>query len=107
MPKVITAEFFRRGLADKLRCVTIAPGYVATLMVRGMKPEALDKILQQVPIKRLVDTEEVASLIFELYRNEALAGEVFYVHGGLRLLLGLSTLTFILAVLIIFKLNGF
>jgi len=85
MPKVITAEFFRRGLADKLRCVAIAPGYVATPMVKGMKPEVLDKILQQVPIKRLVDTEEVSSLIFELYRNEALAGEVFYIHGGLRL----------------------
>ncbi|MGD9107233.1 MAG: SDR family NAD(P)-dependent oxidoreductase, partial [Desulfobacterales bacterium] len=25
MPKVITAEFFRRGLADKIRCVAIAP----------------------------------------------------------------------------------
>ena len=26
MPKVITAEFFRRGLADKIRCVAVAPG---------------------------------------------------------------------------------
>lgn len=85
MPKVITAEFFRRGLADKIRCVAIAPGYVGTPMVKGMEPEALDKILQQVPIKRLVEPEEVASLIIELYRNEALAGEVFYIHGGLRL----------------------
>lgn len=85
MPKVITAEFFRRGLSDKIRCVAIAPGYVGTPMVKGMEPEALDKILQQVPIKRLVEPEEVASLIIELYCNEALAGEVFYIHGGLRL----------------------
>jgi 3-oxoacyl-[acyl-carrier protein] reductase len=85
MPKVITAEFFRRGLSDKIRCVAIAPGYVGTPMAEGMEPEALDKILQQVPIKRLVEPEEVASLIIELYRNEALAGEVFYIHGGLRL----------------------
>lgn len=26
MPKVITAEFFRRGLADKIRCIAVAPG---------------------------------------------------------------------------------
>ena len=47
--------------------------------------KVLDKILQQVPIKRLIEPEEVASLVIELYRNEALAGEVFYIHGGLRL----------------------
>ena len=33
MPKVITAEFFRRGMAGKIRCVAIAPGYVGTAMV--------------------------------------------------------------------------
>ena len=85
MPKVITAEFFRRKLAHKLRCVAIVPGYVATPMVREMDPEVLDKILEQVPIKRLIEPEEAASLVIELYRNEALAGEVFYIHGGLRL----------------------
>jgi len=42
-------------------------------------------ILENVPIGRLVEPEEVASLIGELYRNEALAGDVFYIHGGLRL----------------------
>jgi len=85
MPKVITAEFFRRGLADKIRCVAIAPGYVGTPMVKGMDQKALGKILEQVPIGRLVEPGEVASLIGELYRNEALAGETFFIHGGLRL----------------------
>jgi 3-oxoacyl-[acyl-carrier protein] reductase len=85
MPKIITAEFFRRGIADRIRCVAIAPGYVGTPMVKGMKQEALDKILSDVPIKRLIEPEEVASLVAELYRNEALTGDVFYIHGGLRL----------------------
>jgi 3-oxoacyl-[acyl-carrier protein] reductase len=85
MPKVITAEFFRRGLADKIRCVAIAPGYVGTPMVRDMNQKALAKILEQVPIGRLVEPEEVVSLVGELYRNEALAGDVFFIHGGLRL----------------------
>jgi 3-oxoacyl-[acyl-carrier protein] reductase len=85
MPKVITAEFFRRGLGAKIRCVAIAPGYVGTPMVKGMSQKALEKILEQVPIGRLVEPAEVASLIGELYRNEALAGETFFIHGGLRL----------------------
>lgn len=85
MPKVITAEFFRRGLADRIRCVAVAPGYVGTPMVKAMNQKALDSILENVPIGRLVEPEEVASLIGELYRNEALAGDVFFIHGGLRL----------------------
>ena len=85
IPKVLTAEFFRRGLADKIRCVAIAPGYVATPILLGMNQKALEKILANVPIGRLVDPTEVASLAGELYRNEALAGDVFFIHGGLRL----------------------
>ena len=85
MPKVLTAEFFRRGLADKIRCVAIAPGYVATPILEGMNQKALEKILANVPIGRLVDPMEVASLAGELFRNEALAGDVFFIHGGLRL----------------------
>ncbi len=85
MPKVITAELFRRGFADKIRCVAVAPGYVATPILEGMSQKALEKILEQVPIGRLVEPEEVASLVAEVYRNEALTGEVFFVHGGLRL----------------------
>ena len=85
MPKVITAEFFRRGLADKVRCVAVAPGYVGTAMVKGMNQKALEGILSQVPIERLIEPQEVAQLVGDIYRNEALAGEVFFIHGGLRL----------------------
>lgn len=85
MPKVLTAEFFRRGLGDKIRCVAIAPGYVATPILEGMNQKALEKILLNIPIGRLIETEEIASLVCELYRNEALAGDVFFIHGGLRL----------------------
>lgn len=85
MPKVITAEFFRRGIADKIRCAAIAPGYVGTEMVKNMNQKALDYIVGSVPIGRLIEPEEVASLVGEIYKNEALAGETFFIHGGLRL----------------------
>jgi 3-oxoacyl-[acyl-carrier protein] reductase len=85
MPKVITAEFFRRGLADRIRCVAVAPGYVGTAMVKGMNQKALEKIVAQVPIGRLIEPEEVATFVGDIYKNEALSGEVFFIHGGLRL----------------------
>lgn len=85
MPKVITAEFFRRKIADRIRCVAIAPGYVGTPMVRNMNQKALDRILDDVPIGRLIEPEEVASFACDIYTNEALAGDTFFIHGGLRL----------------------
>ena len=85
MPKVVTAEFFRRGLSDKIRCAAIAPGYVGTEMVKGMNQKALESIVSNVPIGRLIEPSEVASLVGEIYRNEAIAGETFFIHGGLRL----------------------
>ncbi len=85
MPKVITAEFFRRGVADRIRCVAVAPGYVATPLLEGMNEKALSRILDNVPIGRLVEPDEIASLVGELYRNEALTGDVYFIHGGLRL----------------------
>jgi len=85
MPKVVTAEFMRRGVADRLRCVAIAPGYVRTPILENMNQAALAKVLGDVPIGRLIEPVEVASLAAELYRNESLGGEVYYIHGGLRL----------------------
>lgn len=85
MPKVITAEFFRRGLADKIRCAAVAPGYVGTDMVKNMNQKALDRIISDVPIGRLIEPEEVATLVSDIYKNEAMAGDVYFIHGGLRL----------------------
>lgn len=85
MPKVITAEFFRRGLSGKIRCCAVAPGYVGTEMVKNMDQKALDRIVSEVPIGRLIEPEEVAALVCDIYKNEALAAETFFIHGGLRL----------------------
>jgi 3-oxoacyl-[acyl-carrier protein] reductase len=85
-PRVLTAEFFRRGLAGRIRCVAVAPGYVDTSMAgEGMNGKHAGKAVDQVPIGRLIDPYEIASLVGELYRNEAIAGDVYYIHGGLRL----------------------
>ena len=84
-PKVLTAEMMRRGLGAQIRINAVAPGYTATAMTAGMNQEALAAIEATIPIGRMNQAEEIVSMMFELYRNEAVAGETFFVHGGLRL----------------------
>ncbi len=84
-PKVLTAELMRRNLSGKIRVNAVAPGYTQTSMTEGMNQKALEAIKEQVPIGRMIYPEEVASLMLEIYRNEAISGEVYFIHGGLRL----------------------
>ena len=44
--------------------MAVAPGYAGTPMVKGMNQKALETILRDVPIGRLIQPEEVASLLF-------------------------------------------
>ena len=41
--------------------------------------------LESATVVTRFDSGEVAALVGDIYRNEALAGEVFFIHGGLRL----------------------
>lgn len=84
-PKVLTAELMRRNLSNKIRVNAVAPGYTETAMTAGMNQKALELIKEQVPIGRMILPEEVVSLMLEIYKNEAIAGEVYFIHGGLRL----------------------
>jgi 3-oxoacyl-[acyl-carrier protein] reductase len=68
-------------VTDEDDCARLAD----TAMVKGMNQKALEYIIGQVPIGRLIEPEEAAALIGDIYRNDALAGEVFFIHGGLRL----------------------
>ncbi len=62
-----------------------SPGYVGTDIVKNMNQKAPDRIIADVPIGRLIEPEEVAMLVGDIYRNAALAGDVYFIHGGLRL----------------------
>ena len=83
--QVLTAEFFPRNNADKIRCMDLAPGYVARPMGKNMDEKIISKIVEQVPIGRLIEPEEIGSIVAEFFRNEAMAGETVFAHGGLRL----------------------
>jgi 3-oxoacyl-[acyl-carrier protein] reductase len=68
-----------------IRTGAIAPGFIATEMVMGMKPEALEKMAAGIPLKRLGEPAEIAQMALTIFENDYISGRVFEVDGGLRL----------------------
>jgi acetoacetyl-CoA reductase len=66
---------------------TVSPGYIGTDMVRAVKPEALEKIVASIPMKRLGTPEEIASMVSWLAGDESgfATGAEFSLNGGLHM----------------------
>ena len=66
---------------------TVSPGYIGTDMVRANKPERLEKIVSGIPVKRLGEPEEIASIVAWLVSDEAAfaTGADFSLNGGLHM----------------------
>ena len=64
---------------------TLAPGYVATEMVRAVPKEVLDtKIIPQIPVGRLGEADEIARAVVFLAADEAgfVTGACLDINGG-------------------------
>lgn len=68
-----------------IRCAAIAPGFIATDMVAGMKPEALEKMTAGIPLKRLGQPEEIGHTCAYIFENDYFTGRVVEMDGGLRI----------------------
>ena len=66
---------------------TVSPGYIGTEMVRAVKPEVLEKIVATIPVKRLGEPEEIASIVAWLASDESgfATGADFSLNGGLHM----------------------
>jgi 3-oxoacyl-[acyl-carrier protein] reductase len=83
-------EGFTRSLARELasRAISvncIAPGFVDTDMTRNLDEVAREKLLAQVPLKRLGTPEDVAAAALFLVSAEAeyITGTTLHVNGGM------------------------
>ncbi|QUJ69341.1 SDR family oxidoreductase (plasmid) [Photobacterium sp. GJ3] len=79
--KALAAEGARYGVTVN----AIAPGYTGTPMVEAIKPEVLDAIKAEIPMKRLAQPNEVAASVNFLASDAAayITGETLSVNGGL------------------------
>jgi acetoacetyl-CoA reductase len=66
---------------------TVSPGYIGTDMVKAIRAEVLDKIVATIPVKRLGEPKEIASIIAWLASEEGgySTGADFSVNGGLHM----------------------
>jgi acetoacetyl-CoA reductase len=66
---------------------TVSPGYIGTDMVKAIRQDVLDKIIGTVPVKRLGEPSEIASIIAWLASDEGgyATGADFSVNGGLHM----------------------
>ncbi|MCR8960071.1 acetoacetyl-CoA reductase [Variovorax sp. CCNWLW225] len=66
---------------------TVSPGYIGTDMVKAIRQEVLDKIVATIPVKRLGEPSEIASIISWLATDEGgySTGADFSVNGGLHM----------------------
>ncbi|MDQ7983907.1 SDR family oxidoreductase [Pseudomonas sp. G34] len=68
-----------------IRVAGVAPGFIETEMVASMKPEALQRMTEVIPLKRLGKPEEIAHAIAFLLENEYFTGRILELDGGVRL----------------------
>jgi acetoacetyl-CoA reductase len=79
--KSVALEMANKGITANV----VAPGFIATEMVAAMPEEALKKVVDKIPTKRLGKPEEVARVVKFLCEDESgyITGAAFHVNGGL------------------------
>jgi acetoacetyl-CoA reductase len=66
---------------------TVSPGYIGTDMVRAIKPEVLEKIINSIPVKRLGTPDEIGSIVTWISSEDGgfATGADFSLNGGLHM----------------------
>ncbi len=68
-----------------IRVAAIAPGYINTDMVAGVRPDVLEKVIQNIPAGRLGETGEVSQAVQFILTNNFFSGRVLELDGGMRI----------------------
>jgi acetoacetyl-CoA reductase len=66
---------------------TVSPGYIGTDMVKAIREDVLNKIIETIPVKRLGTPEEIASMVAWLASEDGgfATGADFSLNGGLHM----------------------
>jgi NAD(P)-dependent dehydrogenase (short-subunit alcohol dehydrogenase family) len=83
MVKTVAAENVRRGITAN----AVLPGLVGTQKVKAMPPEIVERLIEELPSRRMAEPEEVAALVAFLASEQAgyITGEAIAVDGGASL----------------------
>lgn len=81
MTKAVAKELASRNVT----CNAVAPGYIQTDMTEGLSEKVKETIMNNIPLKRLGNAEDVANVVAFLASQEAsyITGQVINVDGGM------------------------
>ena len=77
-------KILARAFAPKIRVNAIAPGFV--LQSDIVSDEEWQRLINRIPLKRPARTEEIASALEFLLKNEYITGQTIVVDGGYSLI---------------------
>ena len=79
--KLWAVELARYGV----RVAAVAPGFIHTPILQGMRPEVLDKMLRKVPLRRVGQPFEIWQAIRFIIECDYFTGRCIDVDGGLSM----------------------
>ncbi|WP_416038124.1 SDR family oxidoreductase [Lactobacillus crispatus] len=80
-----TKSIAREGALRNIRVNAIAPGMIDTEMTQKLSERVKKNILEQIPLKRLGSTNEVAQGAVFLAQNDYVTGQTIVIDGGMTI----------------------
>ncbi|MFV0559168.1 MAG: 3-oxoacyl-[acyl-carrier-protein] reductase [Enterococcus sp.] len=78
-----TKSVAREAAARGVTCNAIAPGFIDTDMTEVLGDKVKEQVVQQIPLQRFGQVEDVAQAAIFLAKNPYVTGQVINVDGGL------------------------
>ena len=84
LSKVLALELASRGITVN----SVAPGFIQSKMTEKLNDEQKKIILDNIPMKRMGNPDDVSSIISFLISHDAnyITGQTFHVNGGLAMI---------------------
>jgi len=79
-----TKALAREGAFKGITVNAVAPGYIKTEMTDAIPHSVMESIINQIPVRRLGNPEEVANAVLFLARDDSgfITGETLSINGG-------------------------
>ena len=81
----LTKSVARELASRSVTCNAVAPGFIETKMTAALSEEIRQKLMNQIPLRRLGSAEDVANAVHFLASDQAayITGQVLTVDGGM------------------------